>query len=101
MPRQDVDLDLKYASPAVEFGSTGGAWTVGASRTVTWQGNGPVDLYMSSNSGATWTLLAGGLAGNSYVLEVPNLPSQFAKLKLERALPYSVAITSRFFTIAP
>jgi hypothetical protein len=93
--------ELKYASAAVELNSPGTAWTVGASRTVTWQGTGPVDLFISSDGGTTWTPLASQLAGGSYDLEVPNLPTQSAKLKLERAMPYSVTITSGLFTIAP
>jgi hypothetical protein len=44
---------LKYASAAVELDSPAATWSVGASRTVTWQGTGPVDLFISSDGGAT------------------------------------------------
>ena len=60
-----------------------------------------MDLFISNDGGATWTLLASRLTGGSYRLEVPNILTQFAKLRLERAMPYSVAITSGSFTIAP
>jgi hypothetical protein len=57
-------------------------------------------LFISSDGGKTWIPLASGLAGGSYELQVPNLPTKSAKLKLERTVPYSVTITSGFFTIA-
>jgi hypothetical protein len=53
-----------------------------------------------ATDGKTWIPLASGLAGGSYELQVPNLPTKSAKLKLERTVPYSVTITSGFFTIA-
>ena len=92
---------VKYASAAVELNSPGTDWKVGTSRTVTWQGRGSVDLFISSDGGTTWIPLASGLTGGSYDLQVPNLPTTSAKLKLERSMLHSVTITSGFLTIAP
>ena len=91
---------VKYASAAVELNSPGTDWKLGTSRTVTWQGGGSVDLLISIDGGTNWIPLASGLVGGSYDLQVPSLPTTFAKIKLERAMPHSVTITSGFLTIA-
>lgn len=63
-------------------------------------GIGEAPCSSQATDGKTWIPLASGLAGGSYELQVPNLPTKSAKLKLERTVPYSVTITSGFFTIA-
>jgi hypothetical protein len=90
--------DLKYASAAIELGEPAPDvnWPVGAARTVTWDGTGRVDLYLSVDGGGSWQLLQSRLAGGEHPLQVPHAPTRFAKLKLERALPYSVALTDLF-----
>ena len=96
-----VNLDLRYASAAIELAdpSPGAVWPVGASRTVTWDGTGRVDLSLSMDGGATWVSLASALTSGEYRLDVPHTPTRFAKLKLERAVPRLVAIMSGLFTI--
>jgi hypothetical protein len=90
--------DLKYASAAIEITSPspGDVWPVGASRMVTWDGTGRVDLSLSVDGGNSWQLLQPRLIGAEYRWQVVHTPSHFAKLKLERAVPYSVAVTDLF-----
>jgi flagellar hook capping protein FlgD len=94
----EMNADLKYASAAIELAepSPGVVWPVGASRTVTWDGTGRVDLSLSVDGGRTWDLLAAGLTGGEYRDLVPHAPSKFAQFKLERAVPRSVSETGLF-----
>jgi len=93
--------DLKYASGAIELGepSPGVTWPVGANRTVTWDGTGRVNLYLSSDGGHSWELQASDLTGGQYRMLVPHTPSKFTQLKLERAVPRSSSATAGLFTI--
>jgi hypothetical protein len=97
----DSNDDLRYTDSAVHLLSPlgGEVWPVGASRTVVWGGTGRVDLHLSVDGGRSWDLLASQLTGGSYRLDVPHAPTRFGKLKLERAVPHSVAISSGLFTI--
>jgi hypothetical protein len=90
--------DLKYASAAIELGapSPGDVWPVGASRTITWNGTGRVDLYLSVDGGASWQLQEERLTGGEYRLQVPHAPGRFTRLRLEREIPHSVALTDLF-----
>ncbi len=90
-----------YASAAIELAepSPGATWPVGASRTVTWNGTGRVDLSLSTDGGSSWQLLESGLTQGEYRMVVPHTPSKFARLKLERAVPRSVSITPGLFTV--
>ena len=72
---------------------------MGASRTVTWDGTGRVDLYLSVDGGNAWQLQESALTGGEYRMIVPHTPSRFAQLKLERAVPASRARTPGLFTI--
>ncbi|MGH7730918.1 MAG: hypothetical protein ACRENJ_06660 [Candidatus Eiseniibacteriota bacterium] len=92
--------DLQYLSGAVEIGDPApdATWPVGAARTVTWDGTGRVDVSLSTDGGSTWQLQASRLSGGEYRLLVPHTPSRFARYRLERAVPRSVA-TSGLFTI--
>ena len=92
--------DLQYLSGAVEIGdpTSDATWPVGASRTVTWDGTGRVDVSLSTDGGNTWQLQESGLTGGEYRLLVPHTPSRFARYRVERAVPRSVA-TSGLFTI--
>jgi hypothetical protein len=96
-----TNLDLKYASAAVELAdpAPGVIWPVGASRTVTWDGTGRADLYLSVDGGRAWDLIQPRLTGGEYRIIVPHSPSKFAQLKLERAVPHSVSATGGLFTI--
>ncbi len=92
--------DLRYVSAAVEIGGPelGVAWPVGAVRTASWDGHGRVDLSLSVDGGHTWQTLERNLTGNRVDLHVPHAPSRFAKLRLEREAPRSIA-ESPVFTI--
>jgi hypothetical protein len=94
-------LDLKYASAAIELSdpAPGTVWPVGASRAVTWEGTGLVDLHLSVDGGASWQLYETGLSQGEHRLVVPHLPSRFAAVKLERAVPHSVSKTPGLFTL--
>jgi hypothetical protein len=93
--------DLKYASAAIELAdpAPGVTWPVGASRAVTWDGTGRVDLYLSVDGGRSWDLQALGVNGGEYRMIVPHSPTKFAQIKLERAVPRSVAATGGLYTI--
>jgi hypothetical protein len=99
--RDFTNFGLKYASAAVELASPspGDIWPVGASRTVTWNGTGRVDLYLSTDGGSSWSPYEIGLTGGEHRLVVPHTPSKFAAFKLERAVPRSVSKTPGLFTI--
>jgi hypothetical protein len=75
------------------------AWPVGASRILTWDGTGRVDLSLSVDGGRTWDVLATALTGGDHRVIVPHSPSRFAQLRLERAVPRSVSATPGLFTI--
>ena len=92
---------LRYASAAIELGdpSPGVTWPVGASRTVTWDGTGRVNLYLSPDGGNSWQLLGSDLTGGQYRMLVPHTPSKFTRLKLERAVPRSTSTTAGLLTI--
>ncbi len=95
-----TNTDLKYASAAIELAdpAPGANWPVGASRAVTWDGTGRVDLSLSVDGGRTWDLLAAGVSGGEYRDLVPHAPTRFAQYRVERAVPRSVS-DSGLFTI--
>jgi hypothetical protein len=97
----ETGFDVRYASAAIELTAPapGDNWPVGSSRSITWGGTGRVDLYVSIAGGDDWQLVEDGLVGGSYDLIVPHTPSHFVRYKLERAIPYSVAMTPGFVTI--
>ncbi len=94
----NANFDLKYASAAIELSdpAPGAVWPVGASRTITWDGTGRVDLSLSTDGGNSWELQQPRLTEGEYRLLVPHTPSRFAMYKIERAVPYSVALTGLF-----
>jgi hypothetical protein len=93
--------DLRYSSEAVEISSPGpGAdWPVGSRREIHWDGAGLVDVSLSSDGGATYSLLGSGISGQSFRLTVPNVASGTCKVKVERRLTPSVAVSDSFFAI--
>ena len=63
----------------------GEVWNVGGTATVSWLGAEPADLWLSADGGAAWTLLksgVGGLAVNAAAVQVPHLPTHFARVKV-------------------
>jgi hypothetical protein len=93
----------KYATAApvleIREPSAGSTWPVGASRTVSWNGTGQVDVSLSIDGGLTYDLLASDISTGAYGLTVPHTPSLFCKVKLERAVPHSISVSDSFFTI--
>jgi len=66
----------------------GEVWNVGATATVSWLGAEPADLWLSADAGATWELLksdVGGAATNAVTVQVPHLPTHFARVKVAPA----------------
>lgn len=82
----------------------GATWPVGSEQIVSWIGAGVVDISLSVDGGASYETLVSGVGGQddrsgSYSFTVPHLPSRFCKIKVERWLPYSPALSDSFFTI--
>jgi len=90
--------DVVYASTAIELVEPGAAslWPVGADREIRWNGRGRVDLSLSVDGGATWQLQQAGLAGGSHRLTVPHAPGRFARFRIDRAVPRSLAVSDLF-----
>ncbi len=84
--RDASSQDLRYASGAVELASPSGGdvWPVGATRSVTWDGEGTVDVALSVDGGSTYTSVATGVSGGSYDVLVPHTPSRFSLVRVER-----------------
>jgi hypothetical protein len=107
----DADGDLEYASGAVAVATPAGGtiWPVGATRSVTWDGEGTVDISLSVDGGSSYTPMATGVLGGSYSLIVPHTPSKFSRVRIERhedvndfvshVYRHSISETDSFFTI--
>ncbi len=92
---------LKYASAAIEVAdpAPGVIWPAGERRTVTWDGTGRIDLWLSVDGGVHFDLLAGDLVGGAYALTVPETPSRSCRLRIERAVPRSADASGGDFAI--
>ena len=103
----DTNGDALYADAGVRLSTplSGVTWPVGAERTVAWRGAGKTDILLSTDGGASYSVLASGLqssgTGGQYTFTVPHQPSRFCKLKLERKSDYnySVSLSDSLFTI--
>ncbi|HEU5310486.1 MAG TPA: FlgD immunoglobulin-like domain containing protein, partial [Candidatus Eisenbacteria bacterium] len=63
----------------------GDTWNVGATRTITWLGAEPADLWLSVDGGLTHQIIearVGGEASNSVTFRVPHTPTKFARIKV-------------------
>jgi FG-GAP repeat/FlgD Ig-like domain len=63
----------------------GETWNVGATRSVSWLGTEPADVWLSVDGGASFESLAnhvGGAGSNTMTLRVPHLPTRFARIKV-------------------
>jgi hypothetical protein len=72
---------------------------VGSEQAIRWTGAGAVDLSLSADGGATWTLLDRAVSGGARVVRVPHVPSRFARIRVERATPFASAVSDSFFKI--
>lgn len=65
----------------------GDVWPVGATRTVEWFGPGRVEAQLSIDGGATWQSLGAAERGGTLELQVPQVPTRFARVRLVREAP--------------
>ena len=93
--------DLKYADASVHLLSPAGGetWPVGAVREVRWSGVGPVDVKLSADGGASFQTVASGVLDNSFLFQVPHLPTRFARVGVFRTSPISSSVSTGLFTI--
>ena len=71
----------------------GETWNVGATKTISWLGAEPADVWLSTDGGSTQQLVetrVGGSETNTLSLRVPHTPTKFARIKLT---PADLAIT--------
>ncbi len=70
---------------------TGGAtWNVGSTKTISWLGAEPADLWLSVDGGRTYDMLRSGIGGanyNSLPIQVPHSPTKFARLRVAPSDP--------------
>ncbi len=63
----------------------GETWNVGATRSISWLGAEPADVWLSADGGNTHELVesaVGGLATNTLTIRVPHTPTKFARIKI-------------------
>ncbi|MEZ4652609.1 MAG: VCBS repeat-containing protein [Candidatus Eisenbacteria bacterium] len=82
----------------------GTTWTVGAEETIAWTGAERADVFLSVDGGASLVPLlesVGGRPSNSVTVQVPHLPTRYARLLLKPSTPgVSGQVQSRgLFTI--
>ena len=68
----------------------GDVWPVGANRNIAWLGAQPVDVWLSSDGGASYGRILSNLGGspsNSITLRVPHTPTKFARIRLTSSDP--------------
>ena len=66
----------------------GETWNVGTTKTVSWLGAEPADVWLSTDGGGTYTLLegnVGGLASNALPVRVPRAPTRLAVVRVAPA----------------
>lgn len=85
-------LDLLSPQP-------GDVWPVGAVRSVQWNGPGAVDVELSVDGGASWQVVGSSLEGGSFDLQIPQLPTRFARVRLSRVAPASTVEMVGLFSI--
>jgi hypothetical protein len=92
---------LRLADSGVRLtGPAGGeAWPVGGTREVRWGGVGPVRILLSVDGGATYEAIREGLTASPVSLLVPHEPTRFARLRIVRDRPFSLAESDSLFTI--
>lgn len=93
--------DPKYADSSVRVISPGGGtvWPVGAVRSVSWAGVGPVEVYISPDAGTTFLRVLSNISENVVSFRVPHVPTKFASIEVRRFSPLSYASSDSVFTI--
>jgi len=83
----------------------GDIWSVGGLRSVTWSGDGPVDIRLSVDGGATYPYLIGGGSDAKVAnVRVPHLPTAYARIQViargeAPSHPPNFALSDSLFTI--
>jgi hypothetical protein len=92
---------LKYTNSAIHLTNPAGGedWSVGSLQTIHWKGGGEVDLYLSVDGGDTFDLLLKDLTANAFTIRVPNAPTRYGMLRLQRNEPLSTSNSEDFLTI--
>lgn len=93
--------DLKYANAAVRLlGPTPGVtWAVGSRQDISWSGLGPVDIYLATDGTSFEVPLEQDIMVTPITIRVPHLPTRFARVRIERASPFSYSVVDSFFRI--
>lgn len=65
----------------------GDVWPVGAERTVEWVGPGRVEAQLSIDGGSTWQSLGTAERDGALTLQVPQVPTRFARVRVVRQAP--------------
>lgn len=93
--------DLKFADASVNLlsPSSGVTWAVGSRQDVAWSGVGPVGILLATDGTNFDNVLEEGVVTSPISIRVPHLPTRFARVKIERATPFSYATTDSFLQI--
>ena len=103
----DGPADLQIADTSIYLDSPNGGetWPVGSKQSIAWSGEGEMDVYISTDGGATYDLLERDVTdptikgGGAYEFVVPHIPTKFAMVKIERSYPYDREESDSLFTI--
>ncbi|MGE5178806.1 MAG: integrin alpha, partial [Bacteroidota bacterium] len=66
----------------------GETWNVGATKTISWLGPEKANVWLSTDGGNSYQMLKAGVGGsttNAVPLQVPHMPTKFAKIKIAPA----------------
>lgn len=101
----ESDNTFSVENPAYFFNSPfyGDHYYQGATILANWYAshNEPTDLSFSSDNGETWTLIATGITGSSYVFDAPEVESAQCKLRASITGNPAAFADSYIFTISP
>jgi hypothetical protein len=67
--------------------------------SVVWSGPGPVDVFLALDGGFNWTLLRERVEESPLTLQVPHVPTRFAKIRLVSSLGEEPAAESDSFFV--
>ena len=94
----NTNHDLRYTTTAIRviYPNGGEVWHPGEMQIIKWEGQGAIDIYFSSD-GINFQLLESGVTGGSYLFIVPNVITDYARIKIVRdSVPRSVDISDPF-----
>lgn len=96
------NADLIFATSAVRVLSpTGGEhWQAGSQQPVRWSGQGPVDILLSQDGGASYVTSRSGVTGGSALVNVPAWTTASARVKIVRNAPRSSSESPGVFGVA-